>query len=71
VLVAFFVVAWGIWTQASWWPWLLGGSGVVSLVVLLAMWNPVRNVSFNALVANLVLAAAMFMPWGTRFLGAH
>ena len=42
-----------------------------SVVVLLAMWNPVGSVSFNAFVANALLGAATLMPWGDRFLGAH
>lgn len=70
VLVGFVASAWGIWTQASWWPPLLLGSAVASMPVPLSMWNPVRTVSIRALLVNIGLSATI-MPWGERFLGAH
>ena len=70
-LIGFLAAAWGIWTYASWWAPLLIGSAMPSLVVLVAIWNPIGNVSVNALLANAALGAATLMPWGERFLGAH
>ena len=70
-LVGFLAASWGVWTQQAWWPQVLLASVVPSAIALFAMWNPVGNVSFNALVANALLAAATYMPWGERFLGAH
>lgn len=70
-LVGFLVTAWGVWADASWWPQALALSAVPSVIALFAMWNPVGTVSFNAFVANVLLGAATFMPWGERFLGAH
>ena len=70
-LLGFVAASFGVWTEQSWWPTVLLASVVPSAIALLAMWNPVGNVSFNALVANAVLAAATYMPWGDRFLGAH
>ena len=71
VLVGFGAAAWGIGIQAPWWPEVLIGSAVVSLPVVIAMWNPVGTVSARAFLADLVLAAAAFMPWGEKILGAH
>lgn len=71
VLVGFVTAAWAIWTEASWWPPLLIGSIGASMVVTLAMWNPMLTVGFRALLANIGLGAAVLMPWGERFLGAH
>lgn len=70
-LSGFLAASWGVWTEQSWWPPLLLVSVVPSAIALFAMWNPVRNVSFNAMVANVLLATAIYMPWGERFLGAH
>lgn len=71
VLGGFLATAWGIWTQAAWWPQLLIGSAVASTVVLVVMWNPVLTVSVRALLADIGLAAATLMPWGDRIFGAH
>jgi hypothetical protein len=71
VVLGFLASAWGIWTQASWWPRLLIASVVASGIVLATVWNPVGTVSVNALAADIGLAAATFMPWGQRLLGAH
>ena len=70
-LIGFAVSAWGIWTEAPWWPPLLVGSVAVSVPVLLAVWNPFGTVSFNALLADIALGAATLMPWGERLLGSH
>ena len=70
-LAGFVAAAWGIWTEAAWWPELVVASAVPSMLALVAMWNPVRTVSVRAFLANVLLGAAMIMPWGERFLGAH
>jgi hypothetical protein len=70
-LIGFAVSAWGIWTEVPWWPPLLVGSVAVSVPVLLAFWNPVGTVSFNALLADIALGAATLMPWGERLPGSH
>lgn len=76
VLAGFVATAWGIWIEASWWPPLLIGSAIASMVVVLSMWNPIKApgpvaLSVRALLADLGLGAATLMPWGERFLGAH
>lgn len=76
VIAGFSATAWGIWTEASWWPPLLIGSAVASLLVIFGMWNPIKApgpvpISIRALLANIGLAAATLMPWGDRILGAH
>jgi hypothetical protein len=76
VIAGFGTTAWGIWTEASWWPPLLIGSAVASLLVIFGMWNPIKapgpvSISFRALLADIGLVAATLMPWGDRILGAH
>jgi hypothetical protein len=76
VVAGFGVTAWGIWTEAPWWPPLLIGSAVASLLVIFGMWNPIKApgpvaISMRALLADIGLAAATLMPWGDRILGAH
>ena len=71
VLIGFTLAAWGIWTEASWWPALLLGTAIASMLVILSMWNPIMRLSIRALLANVGLVAATLMPWGERFLGAH
>jgi membrane protein implicated in regulation of membrane protease activity len=43
VLVGFVATAWGVWQQTPWWPTTTTGSAIASLVVALAVWNPVRR----------------------------
>jgi hypothetical protein len=71
VIVGFLAAAWGIFTEASWWPPVLIASVVLSMGVILAMWNPIMRLSVRALLANIGLTAATLMPWGERFLGSH
>lgn len=76
VIAGFGASAWGIWSEASWWPPLLIGSALASLFVIFSMWNPIRApgpvpISIRALLADIGLTAATLMPWGERFLGAH
>lgn len=71
VMAGFLAVAWGIWSQAEWWPQVLLASATLSTLVLVLIWNPVMTVSVRALLANIGLAAATLMPWGERVLGAH
>lgn len=70
-LIGFAASAWGIWTEASWWPPFLMGSVALSVPVLLGIWNPFGTVSFNALLADIGLGAATLMPWGERLLESH
>ena len=76
VIAGFGATAWGIWTEASWWPVLLIGSAVASLLVIFGMWNPIKApgpipISVRALLADVALGAATLMAGGERFLGAH
>lgn len=71
VLAGFVATGYGIWTETSWWPPLLFGSAGLSMLVILAMWNPIMRISVRALLANIGLVAAAVMPWGDRILGAH
>lgn len=71
VIAGFGVTAWGIWIESSWWPPVLVASALMSMLVILTMWNPIKRLSVRALLANIGLTAATFMPWGERFLGAH
>jgi hypothetical protein len=76
VVVGFITAAWGIWNEAVWWPPLLIGSAIASVVVVSSMWNPIKApgpvpISVRALLADIGLGAAALMPWGERFLGAH
>jgi hypothetical protein len=69
--VGFLASAWGIVVEASWWPYTLVGSATISIPVVVGMWNPVGTVSARAFLADLLLLAATFMPWGEKVLGAH
>ena len=69
VLIGFLLAAWGIWTETPWWPALLVGSATLSMLVVLSMWNPIMRLSVRALLADVALVTAVFMPWGERFLG--
>lgn len=71
VLAGFAATGIGVWAETTWWPALLIGSAIVSMFVLVLMWNPVMTVSIRALLANIGLTAATLMPWGDKFLGAH
>ena len=76
VIAGFAASAWGIWSEASWWPPVLIGSVIASLLVIFGMWNPIQApgpipISVRALLADVALGAATLMPWGERFLGAH
>lgn len=42
VLAGFGAAAWGIWNEAFWWPPLLIGSAVASVIVILSMWNLIK-----------------------------
>jgi transcription elongation factor len=68
VAAGFAVAAWGVLTQAPWWPVALLSAAAASLFVALA-WNPVGAVSASAVAASAALIAATLMPWGQRFLG--
>lgn len=62
-LAAFGVSAAGVFLAASWW-WAPAAVGlVVSLLVVLAWWNPVGTVSLNALLADGFILAVMAIPW--------
>jgi hypothetical protein len=71
VLAGFLAAAWGVWQAAAWWPVLLLASAGLSLLVAVAVWNPVGIVSVPATAASVALIAATLMPWGERFLGSH
>jgi len=76
VIGGFLASAWGIWFESSWWPVTLIPSAVASLVIVTAMWNPIKapgpvTLSVRALLADVGLAAATLMPWGERLLGAR
>jgi hypothetical protein len=76
VIAGFAASAWGIWSDASWWPPMVIGSAIASLLVIFGMWNPIKApgpipISVRALLADVALGAATLMPWGERFLGAH
>ena len=67
VIAGFGASAWGIWTETSWWPALLIGSSLASLIVIFGMWNPITApgpvaISVRALLADIGLAAATLMP---------
>lgn len=55
---------------AAWWWWIPAAAGLgVSLVVVLAQWNPVGTVSLNALVADGAILAVMAVPWLSERVG--
>jgi hypothetical protein len=75
VMFGFGATAWGIWTEASWWPALLIGSAIASLIVILSMWNPIKppgpvSISVRALLADIGLTMATLLPWGDKLI-AH
>jgi hypothetical protein len=71
VLVGFLATAWGVWQQAAWWPTAMIGTAVPSLLVALAVWNPVGIVSVPATLASVALLLATATPFGERLLGPH
>lgn len=69
VLIGFVATAWGVWQQTPWWPTTMVGSALASVLVALAIWNPVGIVSILALLASVALLVATLTPLGERLLG--
>ena len=71
VLIGFLATAWGVWQQTPWWPTTMMGSVATSLLVAVAVWNPVGIVSVPATLASIALLLATITPLGDRLLGPH
>lgn len=70
-LLGFVTGAIGVWRRATWWRPLLAVSAIVSLVAVVPWWGPMAAGSYiGAVVVDLVVLAAVFLPAGRRMSAA-
>jgi hypothetical protein len=68
-LVGFLLAAFGIVTQATWWPNVAVGAAVLSLAVLLLWWNTITPESrVWAAFVDVAVLLALLGPWKDRVL---
>src|SRR4051812_6485810 len=66
--VGFLVGAWGFWRHAEWWPIVVAVSAVASLLALALQGGAPRQAPVgSALAFDLVVLAALLVPWSRRF----
>jgi hypothetical protein len=68
---SFASAAWGVWTQADWWPVVTIAAALVSGALLLLLQPTALRAPgplVSALAFDLVALAALLLPWSHRFL---